>query len=118
MVNSMSIPEGEQQIEGLFTPFVRFGLDLSETKSENKFPIIVQELDYESARNFLSQDMKLENNIIQLSPTSSGALETLFKPSSFKAERHWGYAVQWLGLAFVLFFLFIYFGLKQGKKEK
>ena len=118
MVNSMSIPEGEQQIEGLFTPFVRFGLDLSETKSENKFPIIVQELDYELARSFLSQDMKLENNIIQLSPTSSGALEALFKLSIFKAERHWGYAVQWLGLAFVLFFLFIYFGLKQGKKEK
>ena len=81
----------------------------------NKFPLIVQELTYEKVSSLLTKNIVLEHSVIQLSAASQGSLEPIWKPSVFKASKHWAYAAQWLGLALALIYLFVYFGYKQKK---
>ena len=115
-IESIKAPGESLQIEGVYSPFVRFGLDLSNNPPGNKFPLIVQELTYEKVSNLLTKDIELEYSVIQLSAASQGSLEPIWKPSVFKASRHWAYAAQWLGLALALIYLFVYFGYKEKNK--
>jgi cytochrome oxidase assembly protein ShyY1 len=78
---------------------------------EQDWPKYVQELDYAQAKNDLGQD--LNNSVIQLSAGSIGALEPIWKPIELKPSRHYGYAVQWFGLALVLICSFFHFGFKK-----
>jgi len=48
-----------------------------------------------------------------LSAGSSGALEPIWKPVDLKPSRHYGYALQWFGLAIVLICSFFYYGFKK-----
>ncbi len=73
-------------------------------------------LDYEQARLDMGNET-LHEAVIQLSAGSVGALEPVWSPTSFKPSRHYGYAVQWWGLALVLVTSFIYFGFKRGSNE-
>ena len=114
-IESIKAPGESLQIEGVYSPFVRFGLDLSNNPPGNKFPLIVQELTYEKVSNLLTKDIELEYSVIQLSAASQGSLEPIWKPSVFKASKHWAYAAQWLGLALALIYLFVYFGYKEKK---
>ena len=103
-------------IQGLYTPFKRFGLSLSNYFQTYEWPKVVQELDYEQASLDMGNET-LHEAVIQLSAGSVGALEPVWSPTSFKPSRHYGYAVQWWGLALVLVTSFIYFGFKRGSNE-
>jgi len=100
-------------IEGIYSPFRRFGLSLSDESLLKGWPKKVQELDYEQAVLDLGGEIK--EVVIQLSAGSPGAYEPIWLPAEFKPSRHYGYAVQWFGLALVLAGSFIYFGFKKEK---
>ena len=100
-------------IEGIYSPFRRFGLNLSNEYAVAGWPKKVQELTYEQAVLELGTEVK--DVVIQLSAGSVGAYEPIWLPTEFKPSRHYGYAVQWFGLAVVLTILYIYFGLKKEK---
>ena len=100
-------------IEGIYSPFRRFGLNLSNEDQTKGWPKTVQELTYEKA--VLDIGMEVEDTVIQLSAGSIGAFEPIWLPAEFKPSRHYGYAVQWFGLALVLTVSYIYFGLNREK---
>jgi len=100
-------------IEGIYSPFRRFGLNLSEEKQLTGWPKKVQELSYDQAVLDLGKEIK--EVVIQLSAGSPGAYEPIWLPAEFKPSRHYGYAVQWFGLALVLAGSYIYFGFKKEK---
>ena len=98
-------------IQGLLSPFTRFGLNLVDESYEDAWPKLVQQIDYEAAKKDLGAN--INNSVIQLSAGSSGALEPIWKPVDLKPSRHYGYALQWFGLAIVLICSFFYYGLKK-----
>ena len=93
------------------SPFRRFGLNLVEENSQAGWPKLVQQVDYEAAREDLGSD--INNYVIQLSAASIGALEPIWKPVDLKPSRHYGYALQWFGLALVLICSYLYYGFKR-----
>ena len=103
-------------IEGILSPFKKYGLDLKNKQETKAFPIVVQELTHQKALQILENNTGLEKMVIQLSAASVGSFEPIWAPLEMQAQRHWGYAVQWFGLAIVLLYLYIYFGIKQAKK--
>jgi len=105
------------RIQGLYTPFRRFGLSLSAEPFVNGWPKIVQELSFEQALRDLSPEYSPQPAVIQLSAGSPGAFEPIWKPTIFKASRHYGYAIQWFGLALVLLISYIYFGTERDRNE-
>ena len=78
---------------------------------EDTWPKLVQQIDYEAARNDLG--LNINNSVIQLSAGSTGALEPIWKPVDLKPSRHYGYALQWFGLALVLICSYFYYGFKK-----
>ena len=110
-------PEGNHFIEGIISPFDKYGLNLSKEEAKNSFPIVVQELTHSSASKLLGNNFSIEEIVIQLSAASKGSFEPIWGPTELKAPRHWGYAAQWLGLALVLVILYIYFGYKEPSKQ-
>ena len=98
-------------IQGLLSPFTRFGLNLVDESYEDAWPKLVQQIDYEAAKKDLGSN--INNSVIQLSAGSSGALEPIWKPVDLKPSRHYGYALQWFGLAIVLICSFFYYGFKK-----
>ena len=112
-----SAPEGNHFIEGIISPFDKYGLNLSKEEAKNSFPIVVQELTHSSASKLLGNNFSIEGIVIQLSAASKGSFEPIWGPTELKAPRHWGYAAQWLGLALVLVILYFYFGYKEPSKQ-
>ena len=110
-------PEGNHYIEGIISPFDKYGLNLSKIEAENSFPMVVQELTHTSASKLLGNNLSIEEIVIQLSAASKGSFEPIWGPTELKAPRHWGYAAQWLGLALVLVILYFYFGYKEPSKQ-
>ena len=98
-------------IQGLLSPFTRFGLNLVDEIYVDTWPKLVQQIDYEAAKKDLGSN--INNSVIQLSAGSSGALEPIWKPVDLKPSRHYGYALQWFGLAIVLICSFFYYGFKK-----
>ena len=98
-------------IQGLLSPFTRFGLNLVDESYVDTWPKLVQQIDYEAAKKDLGSN--INNSVIQLSAGSSGALEPIWKPVDLKPSRHYGYALQWFGLAIVLICSFFYYGFKK-----
>ena len=98
-------------IQGLLSPFTRFGLNLVDESYVDTWPKLVQQIDYEAAKKDLGAN--INNSVIQLSAGSSGALEPIWKPVDLKPSRHYGYALQWFGLAIVLICSFFYYGFKK-----
>ena len=103
----------EIQIEGIYAPFKRSGLSLERTTSSNGR--VFQELTLEGMQKQYSE-LDLDNSLIQISPASAGALEPIWSPSVFKAQRHWAYAAQWYGLFVVLLIGYIIYGNKRGRE--
>ena len=110
-------PEGKHLIEGIISPFDKYGLNLSKTEAEESFPVVVQELTHSSASKLLGNNLSIEKIVIQLSAASKGSFEPIWGPTELKAPRHWGYAAQWLGLALVLVILYFYYGYKEPSKQ-
>ena len=99
-------------IQGIISPFNRFGLNLQEEPKTESWPKKVQELTFDQAFTDLKK-YGLNNSIVHLSAASNRALEPIWKPYQFKSSRHFGYALQWFGLSLVLIISFIYFGVKK-----
>ena len=110
-------PEGKHLIEGIISPFNKYGLNLSKVETEKSFPVVVQELTHSSASKLLGNNLSIEKIVIQLSAASKGSFEPIWGPTELKAPRHWGYAAQWLGLALVLVILYFYYGYKEPSKQ-
>ena len=110
-------PEGRHLIEGIISPFNKYGLNLSKVETEKSFPVVVQELTHSSASKLLGNNLSIEKIVIQLSAASKGSFEPIWGPTELKAPRHWGYAAQWLGLALVLVILYFYYGYKDPSKQ-
>ena len=110
-------PEGRHVIEGIISPFNKYGLNLSKVETEKSFPVVVQELTHSSASKLLGNNLSIEKIVIQLSAASKGSFEPIWGPTELKAPRHWGYAAQWLGLALVLVILYFYYGYKEPSKQ-
>jgi surfeit locus 1 family protein len=53
--------------------------------------------------------------VIRLEPGAPGALALQDEAPEFRADRHYGYAVQWLGLAVALTALYVYYGLRRAR---
>ena len=115
-ITKMNVPN-KVKIQGLYTPFKRFGLSLSTEIPSFGWPKLVQELSFQQALNDLSPEYNPQPAVIQLSAGSPGAFEPIWKPTIFKAARHYGYAVQWFGLAIVLLISYIYFGTQKENHE-
>jgi len=111
--NQKILTNSKISIEGIYSPFRRFGLNLSDEKQPLGWPKIVQQLDYKETVSDLGEDIK--EVVIQLSAGSPGAYEPIWLPAEFKPARHYGYAVQWFGLALVLAGSYIYFGYRKEK---
>ena len=101
----------EISIQGLLSPFNRFGLNLVDEVYSLDWPKLVQQIDYEAAKKDI--DLNINSSVIQLSAGSIGALEPIWKPVDLKPSRHYGYALQWYGLALVLICSYLYYGFKK-----
>ena len=74
------------------------------------WPKLVQQIDHEATVRDLGFD--INSFVLQLSAGSVGALEPIWKPVDLKPSRHYGYALQWFGLAAVLISSFFTTDLK------
>ncbi len=111
--NQEALANSRISIEGIYSPFRRFGLNLFDETRALDWPKVVQQLDYKETVSDLGKD--IEEVVIQLSAGSPGAYEPIWLPAEFKPARHYGYAVQWFGLALVLAGSYIYFGYRKEK---
>jgi cytochrome oxidase assembly protein ShyY1 len=98
-------------IQGVLSPFKRFGLNLVNQTYLDDWPKLVQQVDYETTKNDISDS--INKSVIQLSAASIGAFEPIWKPVDLKPSRHFGYALQWFGLALVLICSYFYYGFKK-----
>ena len=103
--------KGRVSIQGVLSPFKRFGLNLINQTYLDGWPKLVQQVDYEATRSDLGAS--INNSVVQLSAASIGALEPIWKPVDLKPSRHYGYALQWFGLALVLICSYFYYGFKK-----
>ena len=103
--------KGTVSIQGILSPFKRFGLNLINQTYLDGWPKLVQQVDYEATRNDLGAAINI--SVVQLSAASIGALEPIWKPVDLKPSRHYGYALQWFGLALVLICSYFYYGFKK-----
>ena len=92
-------------------------MSLSKEIPSYGWPKLVQELSFQQALRDLSPEYNPQPAVIQLSAGSPGAFEPIWKPTIFKAARHYGYAVQWFGLALVLLISYIYFGIQRDNND-
>ena len=97
-------------LQGTLSPFRKFGLSLDEEIVQTGWPKYVQQLDYEIASRDLG---RVQDEVLQLSAASVGSFEPIWKPVELQPSRHYGYAVQWFGLALVLFASYLYYGYKK-----
>ena len=97
-------------LQGTLSPFRKFGLSLGEEIIQTGWPKYVQQLDYEIASRDLG---RVQDEVLQLSAASVGSFEPIWKPVELQPSRHYGYAVQWFGLALVLFASYLYYGYRK-----
>ncbi len=109
--NGTEEAEGKVTIQGVLSPFKRFGLNLVDQIYLNGWPKLVQQVDYETTKNDIGNS--INESVIQLSAASAGAFEPIWKPVDLKPSRHFGYALQWFGLALVLICSYFYYGYKK-----
>ena len=109
--NGTEEAEGKVTIQGVLSPFKRFGLNLVDQIYLDGWPKLVQQVDYETTKNDIGNT--INESVIQLSAASAGAFEPIWKPVDLKPSRHFGYALQWFGLALVLICSYFYYGYKK-----
>lgn len=106
----VELENNDVTIQGVLSPFTRFGLSLYEEASQDGWPKYVQQLDLSSVQKDLG--IGIQNRVLQLSAGSLGAFEPIWRPVDLQPSRHYGYAAQWFGLALVLFCSYLYYGYK------
>ena len=97
----LSLPQTKLKLDGMIRPFSKdFVLEEQVKQIANNF--IIQGLDKE-----LMEDLsgyKFLPYIFELSALSNLSLEPIWRPTSLKSTRHFGYAIQWFALALVVLF--------------
>ena len=93
-------------------PVKRIELKVSETIGD--FPILIQALDLDEMSAIASLDFASVVGL--LNPESENGFVRKWEPYTGSIERHIGYAIQWLLLAFVLVFIGIRLAIKQRNK--
>ena len=76
---------------------------------------IIQGLDKDLMENLM--EVKLLPYVFELSALSQFSLEPIWKPTSLKSTRHFGYAIQWFALALVVLFGGFYLFKKRNVNE-
>ena len=79
---------------------------LEADQRQTSSPRLVQRIDMTTMSTEL--DAEIWPQILYLSDTSDGVLQSHWQPINMGPEKHYGYAVQWFGLALVLLVLYSY----------
>ena len=97
----LSLPQKKLKLDGMIRPFSKdFVLENQAKQIAGNF--IIQGLDKE-----LMEDLsgyKFLPHVFELSALSNLSLEPIWRPTSLKSTRHFGYAIQWFALALVVLF--------------
>ena len=102
------------KIQGVLRPESKdFVLENEEMNKKNN-PILVQTINLSELSNFLGKP--LSPYILELSELSESAFVKTWQPINLSSFRHFGYAVQWFGLAIVLIVGYAFF-LRKGETK-
>ena len=102
------------KIQGVLRPESKdFVLENEEMNNKNN-PILVQTINLSELSNFLGKP--LSPYILELSELSESAFIKTWQPINLSSFRHFGYAVQWFGLAIVLIVGYVFF-LRKGETK-
>jgi len=102
------------KIQGVLRPESKdFVLENEEMNKKNN-PILVQTVNLSELSNFLGKP--LSPYILELSELSESAFVKTWQPINLSSFRHFGYAVQWFGLAIVLIVGYVFF-LRKGETK-
>ena len=100
------------KIQGVLRPESQdFVLENEEMNNKNN-PILLQTVNLNELSNFLGKP--LSPYILELSELSESAFVKTWQPINLSSFRHFGYAVQWFGLAVVLIVGYVFF-LRKGE---
>ena len=100
------------KVQGVLRPESQdFVLENEEMNNRNN-PILLQTVNLSELSNFLGKP--LSPYILELSELSESAFVKTWEPISLSSFRHFGYAVQWFGLAVVLIVGYVFF-LRKGE---
>ena len=100
------------KLQGVLRPESQdFVLENEEMNNRNN-PILLQTVNLGELSNFLGKP--LSPYILELSELSESAFVKTWQPINLSSFRHFGYAVQWFGLAVVLIVGYVFF-LRKGE---
>lgn len=100
------------KLQGVLRPESQdFVLENEEMNNKNN-PILLQTVNLSELSNFLGKP--LSPYILELSELSESAFVKTWQPINLSSFRHFGYAVQWFGLAVVLIVGYVFF-LRKGE---
>ena len=103
------------KIQGVLRPESQdFVLENEEMNNRNN-PILLQTVNLSELSNFLGKP--LSPYILELSELSESAFVKTWQPINLSSFRHFGYAVQWFGLAVVLIVGYVFFLRKVEIKD-
>ncbi|MCX4026704.1 SURF1 family protein [Endozoicomonas sp. SM1973] len=111
------IPETTQQLEltGLLFNQLPKPFLLAKESLSTDWPKIIQALDKKQLKSIFNlKDFYL----LRLHIPQAGAFIPHYKPINITPEKHWGYAIQWFSIAFIIFVLFMRFILKNINEAK
>ena len=102
------------KVQGVLRPESQdFVLENEEMNNKNN-PILLQTVNLSELSNFLGKP--LSPYILELSELSESAFVKTWQPINLSSFRHFGYAVQWFGLAVVLIVGYVFF-LRKGEMK-
>lgn len=103
------------KVQGVLRPESQdFVLENEEMNNKNN-PILLQTVNLSELSNFLGKP--LSPYILELSELSESAFVKTWQPINLSSFRHFGYAVQWFGLAVVLIVGYVFFLRKVEIKD-
>ena len=102
------------KIQGVLRPESKDFVLENEKMNKKNNPILVQTVNLSELSNFLGKP--LSPYILELSELSESAFVKTWQPINLSSFRHFGYAVQWFGLAIVLIVGHVFF-LRKGEAK-
>ena len=102
------------KIQGVLRPESKDFVLENEKMNKKNNPILVQTVNLSELSNFLGKP--LSPYILELSELSESAFVKTWQPINLSSFRHFGYAVQWFGLAIVLIVGYVFF-LRKGETK-
>ena len=100
------------KIQGVLRPESQDFVLKNEEMNNRNNPILLQTVNLSELSNFLGKP--LSPYILELSELSESAFVKTWQPINLSSFRHFGYAVQWFGLAVVLIVGYVFF-LRKGE---